>query len=79
MPHLQKLQEEFGKNIQIIIVTKNSKNEIDKLFKRIDGHVSKNIIYASKHLPFIVEDSLLSEFFHMREFLHMSGLIAQRF
>src|SRR6185312_15590115 len=27
MPHLQKLQEEFGNNIQIIIVTKNSKNE----------------------------------------------------
>ncbi|HET7119592.1 MAG TPA: redoxin domain-containing protein [Hanamia sp.] len=59
MPHLQKLQEEFGENIQIIIVTKNSKNEIDKLFKRINGHVSPEITYAAKHLPFIVEDTLL--------------------
>jgi len=63
MPHLQKLQEEFGNNIKIIIVTKNSKNEVDKLFKRINGHVSPEITYASKHLPFIVEDSLLSVLF----------------
>jgi len=63
MPHLQKLQEEFGNNIQIIIVTQNTKKEVDKLFKRINGHVSPEITYASKHLPFIVEDSLLSALF----------------
>jgi thiol-disulfide isomerase/thioredoxin len=63
MPHLQKLQEEFSNDIQIIIVTKNSKNEVDKLFEKINGHVSKVISYAAKHLPFIVEDSLLSALF----------------
>jgi len=63
MPHLQKLQEEFGNNIQIILVTNNSKSEVDKLFKRIKGHVSPEITYAAKHLPFIVEDSLLSVLF----------------
>ena len=63
MPHLQKLQEEFSNDIQIIIVTQNTKNEIDKLFKRINGHVSPEITYASKHLPFIVEDSVLSALF----------------
>ena len=63
MPHLEKLQKEFGKKIKIIIVTKNSKSEVDKLFERINGHVSPEITYAAKHLPFIVEDSLLSVLF----------------
>jgi thiol-disulfide isomerase/thioredoxin len=63
MPHLQKLQEEFGNNIQIIIVTKNSKKEVDNLFARINGHVSSEITYAWKHLPFIVEDSILDKLF----------------
>lgn len=63
MPHLQKIQEEFGNNIQIILVTKNSKSEVDKLFGRINGHVSPEITYAAQHLPFIVEDSLLSVLF----------------
>jgi thiol-disulfide isomerase/thioredoxin len=63
MPHLRKLQEEFSNDIQIILVTKNSKNEVDKLFERINGHVSPEITYAAKHLPFIFEDSLLSVLF----------------
>ncbi len=63
MPHLEELQKEFNNNVQIIIVTKNSKKEIDKLFKRLNGHVSKEISYAWRHLPFIVEDSLLSALF----------------
>ncbi len=63
MAHLEKLQEEFGDKIQIIIVTKNSKNEVDQLFKRINGHVSKDITYASKHLPFILDDTIISALF----------------
>ncbi|MGN6602449.1 MAG: TlpA family protein disulfide reductase [Ginsengibacter sp.] len=63
MAHLERLQEEFGKKIQIIIVTKNSKNEVDKLFQRINGHVSKDITDASRHLPFVVDDTLLSALF----------------
>lgn len=63
MPHLQKLQEEFGNTIQIIIVTKNSKKEVDNLFARINGHVSSEVTYAWKHLPFIVEDSVLDTLF----------------
>lgn len=63
MPHLQKLQEEFGNDIQIIIVTKNSKKEVDDLYGRINGHVSSEVTYAWKHLPFIVEDSVLDQLF----------------
>jgi len=63
MPHLQKLQEEFGNDIQIIIVTKNSKKEVDDLYARLNGHVSPEVTYAWKHLPFIVEDSVLDQLF----------------
>lgn len=63
MPHLQKLQEEFGNDIQIIIVTKNSKKEVDDLYARLNGHVSPEVTYAWKHLPFIVEDSVLYQLF----------------
>lgn len=63
MAHLQKLQEEFGNDIQIIVVTKNSKKEVDDLYARINGHVSPEVSYAWRHLPFIVSDNVLDQLF----------------
>ncbi|MDQ6763263.1 MAG: TlpA family protein disulfide reductase [Bacteroidota bacterium] len=59
MAHLQELQEKFGNNVQIILVTTNSKKEVDNLFRRLKGHISEEIINAWQHLPFVVEDSSL--------------------
>ena len=63
MPHLLELQEKFHKDIQVIIVTKNSKVEVNRLKERIQGHVAKEISYAFNHLPFLLGDSILSIIF----------------
>lgn len=63
MPHLLELQEKFNKDIQVIIVTKNSRVEVNRLKERIQGHVSKEISNALNHLPFLMGDSILSIIF----------------
>lgn len=63
MPHLLELQEKFNKDIQVIIVTKNSRVEVNRLKERIKGHVSREISYAFNHLTFLMGDSILSIIF----------------
>lgn len=63
MSHLQKLQQDFKQDIQVIVVTKNTKQEIDRLKERIRGHISPEISYAFDYLSFITSDSILSIIF----------------
>lgn len=62
MPHLQELQEKF-KQVQIIVVTKNTKSEVNGLKDRLRGHASEHVSDAFNNLFFITGDSLLSFIF----------------
>lgn len=52
-PHMEKLQNEFKNKIQILLVTKDSRKELEFLFKN-----SKNVI--NSNLPMIFNDTLFS-------------------
>jgi thiol-disulfide isomerase/thioredoxin len=65
MPHLVKLQQEFSDKIQILLVTSDSKQQVEQLFKR-SGFV-RNI-----NLPFVVGDRTLIKLFPSHEYgLHV--------
>ncbi|MBO9572008.1 MAG: TlpA family protein disulfide reductase [Chitinophagaceae bacterium] len=64
LPHLLELQRQFKDEIQIIVVTKNSKNEVDALWREMKSRSANPAIAESaKHLPFIVSDSILGSLF----------------
>jgi thiol-disulfide isomerase/thioredoxin len=56
MPKMEALQKQFGTKIQILMVTKNSEAEVEKLKKRID--VVRNL-----WLPMYNHDSIISRLF----------------
>lgn len=58
-PKLQALQEKFDGRLQIILVTENSKDEVERLF-------SRNGMDKSIRLPMIVGDTVLTRLFEFR-------------
>jgi thiol-disulfide isomerase/thioredoxin len=58
-PHMLELQKQFGSHIQIILVTLNSKQEVDNLWEKLKGHVPPTIIDAYKQLPKVLGDTAL--------------------
>lgn len=58
-PHMLELQKQFGDDIQIILVTLNSREEVEKLWSKLRGHVPDKIIEAYRQLPSVVGDSTL--------------------
>jgi thiol-disulfide isomerase/thioredoxin len=64
MPQMNVLQKQFNGKIQIIYVTKNSKEEVLKLFSRIK--------IKKPELPFVVGDTILNKLFpHYGDPLHV--------
>src|SRR5690606_36229144 len=55
-PKMQKLQQTFGDSIHIILVTQNTKDELEPLFKQFP-------IVAETKLPMIVADTVLHDLF----------------
>ena len=64
MPKMDSLQKEFSDSVQIIYVTKNSENDVNKLFSRVK--------IKKPDVPFIVNDTVLNSFFpHNGDPLHV--------
>jgi thiol-disulfide isomerase/thioredoxin len=64
MPRMNSLQKQFNDKIQIIYVTKNSREQVLNLFSRIK--------MAKPQLPFIVKDTILNRLFpHNGDPLHV--------
>src|SRR6185312_1396085 len=64
MPRMDSLQKEFNDNIQIIFVTKNTEEEVDRLFSRTT--------VRKPDVPFIIGDTILNELFpHYGDPLHV--------
>ncbi|MFC3199522.1 TlpA family protein disulfide reductase [Parapedobacter deserti] len=59
MPELQALQERFADQLQIILVTSSTREEVDQLYAR--SAVARNI-----QLPSIIADTVLTRFFEFR-------------
>lgn len=59
MPELEKLQEKFGDEIQIVLVTNSTQEQVDKLFER--SAVARNV-----KLPSIIGDTVLTRLFEYR-------------
>lgn len=56
MPEMEKLQNEFGDKIQVLLVTRDSKEQVTHL-------IARNQFLQNTHLPIIAGDSLLSPYF----------------
>lgn len=64
MPRMDSLQKEFNENIQIIFVTKNSEEEVNRLFSRTN--------IKKPEVPFIIGDTILNKLFpHNGDPLHV--------
>ena len=64
MPKMDALQKQFGDEVQVILVTKNKVEEVDKLFGRIK--------VPKPELPRILEDTMFNQLFpHTGEPLHV--------
>ncbi len=56
MPKMEKLQQQFGDSVQVLLVTTDSKKQVDELAKKIK--IIRNI-----KLPIVTSDTLLSRLF----------------
>ena len=64
MPRMDSLQKEFNGKIQVIFLTKNNEEEVNRLFSRIK--------VRKPDVPFIIDDTLLNDFFpHYGDPLHV--------
>jgi len=76
MPHMEALQKEFGDKIQVLLVTRDSKKMVNDLLQ-------KSAFVRNIHLPFVIEDTILSKLFPYNAFgLHIwidaKGIVVQR-
>jgi thiol-disulfide isomerase/thioredoxin len=60
MPHILQLQQQLKDSVQIILVTRNTKEQVDSLWSKLKGHVPPSIIDAYRQLPSIVNDTSIS-------------------
>jgi thiol-disulfide isomerase/thioredoxin len=63
MPKMLDLQNKFKNDLQIIVVTPNSAEEVDTLWKQIVKYTPGKVLYAGLHLPFILSDTVLKKLF----------------
>lgn len=60
MPHLLELQQKLKDDVQIILVTKNKKEQVDGLWRKLKGHVPQTIIDAYRQLPSVMGDTMIT-------------------
>lgn len=60
MPHLLELQQKLKDDVQIILVTKNTKEEVDDLWEKLKGHIPQTIIDAYQQLPSVLSDTIIT-------------------
>jgi|GEM_PF-3602059 len=64
LPKLLELQSKFGDRIQIILVTNDSKEEVDNLWNRLlKNEVTRNWVSIGKKLPIVYNDTTLFSLF----------------
>jgi len=68
IPLLWKLQREFGKKIEIIMVTSDTQEKINELWANLCGHFNfyDSLIFSSRHLFMITQDTALNRLFEHR-------------
>lgn len=69
LPKLQKLQDEMGDQLQIVMVTWQDRETIEKFWSS-----NKFVLEHKIHLPVIYSDSLLREYFPHRTIPHVAWL-----
>src|SRR5215831_12812953 len=63
MPHILQLQESLKDKIQVFVVTKDSEDDVKKLWTKLHNIVPGKILEAGKHLSFITSDTIFSKMF----------------
>jgi thiol-disulfide isomerase/thioredoxin len=60
MPHLLELQQKLKDDVQIILVTKNTKKQVDELWRKLKGHAPQKIIDAYQQLSSVIGDTVIT-------------------
>jgi thiol-disulfide isomerase/thioredoxin len=60
MPHLLELQQNLKDDVQIVLVTKNTKEQVDGLWRKLKGHAPKTIIDAYQQLQSVLNDTMIT-------------------
>lgn len=62
-PHMLELQHKLKNDIQVILVTKNNKEQVEDLLRKLKGHVPESILGAYKELPCVLNDNIITKNF----------------
>lgn len=63
LPKMVMLQKKYGDSIKIIVVTSNTKREIDSTYSSLKAILPDSVLKSRNLLPFIINDSILEKLF----------------